>query len=789
MADVNITVNGKKVTAPASTLLIEACKSVGIEVPSFCYYPGLSLQGACRMCLVKIEKMPKLQTACTTVITEGMIVSTDSDEVKQARKSLLELLLANHPLDCPVCDAGGECELQDMTFAYGAAESKFMDAKNHKDEQEWSPVVYFDRPRCILCYRCVRVCGEGMDVWALGVQNRGVVSVIAPNKDDHLECEECGMCIDICPVGALTSGAYRYKTRPWEMKHVGTTCTHCADGCKTTLGVRRSQEGMQIVRGDNRDKSGINGDFLCIKGRYAFDFADDARRIKEPLIRKNGRLKPASWEEAYDLIGRQLKEIRNREGGHTIGVVGSTRTTNEENYLLQKFARLVLRTNNIDHHRTADYPAFVNALAGRDNATATMRDVFNAPAMLVIGNNPTDQHPLLAWQIRNNVRVHRARLYVVNSSAIKLRRQGTALTLIPSGSEGKLAEFLAGNDGAGDALVREETARESLVALRDKLRGEQNLVIILGAELRGTEIAALAQFGSAIPGAKFVCLSDYANSRGAADMGLYPDLLPGYVPVAQNTKFHAEWGSELPSTPGKNLLQMAETAKQGKLKSLYVVGANPISRLGIDPFTLSNSFVVVQDMFLTETANIADVVLPAANAYEKSGTFTNTCGDIQIVKKAGDVTGTKSDFEMIVRIADRMGFDIHRLVPFGGATRADMGQSRGAQSGEADRHAVWLEAHGLEPKLSPFDPMAMLDEIQRLVPEYDVSRANLMAGNDQHTRLPQHGPGDLPGHRDLIAPANDNLFTSGTLGHYSRTLNSVIENPRKTPADEQVAAD
>ena len=789
MADVNITVNGRKVTAPAGTLLIEACKSVGIEVPSFCYYPGLSLQGACRMCLVKIEKMPKLQTACTTVITEGMIVSTDSDEVKQARKSMLELLLANHPLDCPVCDAGGECELQDMTFAYGAAESKFMDAKNHKDEQEWSPVVYFDRPRCILCYRCVRVCGEGMDVWALGVQNRGVVSVIAPNKGDHLECEECGMCIDICPVGALTSGAYRYKTRPWEMKHVGTTCTHCGDGCKTTLGVRRSPEGGQIVRGDNRDKSGINGDFLCIKGRYAFDFADDVRRIKEPLIRKNGRLMPASWEEAYDLIGRQLKEIRNREGGHTIGVVGSTRTTNEENYLLQKFARLVLRTNNIDHHRTADYPAFVNALAGRENATATMREVFNAPATLVIGNNPTDQHPLLAWQIRNNVRVHRARLYVLNSSPIKLRRQATALTLIPAGSEGKLAEFLAGNDGAGDALLREETTRESLFTLREKLRGEQNLVIIFGAELRGTEIAALAQFGSAIPGAKFVCLSDYANSRGAADMGLYPDLLPGYVPVAENTKFHAEWGSELPSTPGMNLLQMAETAKQGKLKALYVVGANPIARLGIDPFTLSNSFVVVQDMFLTETANIADVVLPAANAYEKSGTFTNTCGDIQIVKKAGDVTGTKSDFEMIVRIADRMGFDIHRLVPFGGAIRADMGQSRGAQSGEADRHAVWLEAHGLQPKLSPFDPMAMLDEIQRLVPEYDVSRANLMAGNDQHTGLPQRGPGDLPGHRDLIAPANDNLFTSGTLGHYSRTLNSVIENPRKTPADEEVAAD
>ena len=182
VADVTLTVDGKKLTVPAGTLLIEACKSTGIEVPSFCYYPGLSLQGACRMCLVEIEKMPKLQTACTTPVAEGMVVTTESDKIKQARKSMLELLLGNHPLDCPVCDAGGECELQDMTFKYGAAESKFIDLKNHRDEQQWSPVVYFDRPRCILCYRCVRVCGEGMDVWALGVQNRGQPSIIAPNK-------------------------------------------------------------------------------------------------------------------------------------------------------------------------------------------------------------------------------------------------------------------------------------------------------------------------------------------------------------------------------------------------------------------------------------------------------------------------------------------------------------------------------------------------------------------------------------------------------------------------------
>ena len=786
MADVNITVDGKRVMAPAGTLLIEACKSVGIEVPSFCYYPNLSLQGACRMCLVKVEKMPKLQTACTTVISEGMAVTTESNEIRQARKSMVELLLGNHPLDCPVCDAGGECELQDMTFSYGAAESKYIDAKNHKEEQQWSPVVFFDRPRCILCYRCVRVCGEAMDVAALGVQNRGVSSVIAPNEGDHLDCEECGMCIDICPVGALTSGAYRYKTRPWEMKHVGTTCTHCADGCKTTLGVRRSDTGMEIVRGDNRDKSGINGDFLCIKGRYAFDFAQHEDRLTQPLIRKDGHLTPATWEEAFALIGRRFREVRDENGGQAIGVVGSNRTTNEENYLLQKFARVVLGTNNIDHHRTADFPALAAALSGKPDSTASMRDVFNAPAILLIGNDPTEQHPLLAWQIRNNVRLHRARLYVINSQPIKLQRQATSFVQVPAGSEGKVAVFLAGEDSLVDAIASESSDRAIWTALREKLRSEQNLVVIFGSEIRGAEIASLTKFVSSIQGAKIVCLADYANSRGAADMGLYPDLLPGYQRVAAATAFHEEWGGMPPAT-GLTLPAIVESAKTGALNAFYVVGSNPVERFAIDPYAFSNSFVVVQDMFLTETAVLADVVLPAANAYEKSGTFTNTCGDLQLVKKAGEVTGTKSDFEIIVRIADAMGFDVKRLVPFSQGTRTDMGQSRGAQSGEADRHGVWLEANGLEPRMSPFDPMAILDEIQRLVPGYQVSRMNLLAGNDQHTTLTSSGPGASHS-AELIVPASDGLFTSGTLGRYSRTLNSVMEN-RNQPAEAEVAAD
>ncbi|MBZ5512745.1 MAG: molybdopterin-dependent oxidoreductase [Acidobacteriia bacterium] len=794
MADVNITVDGKKITAPAGTLLIEACKSAGIEVPSFCYYPGLSLQGACRMCLVRIEKMPKLQTACTTVISEGMTVSSDNDEVRQARKAMLEMVLGNHPLDCPVCDAGGECELQDMTFTYGAAESKLIDIKNHRDEQQWSPVVYFDRPRCIMCYRCVRVCGEGMDVWALGIQNRGSAQVIAPNKQDYLWCEECGMCIDICPVGALTSGAYRYKTRPWEMHHVGTMCAHCGDGCKTTLGVRRADTGMDIVRGDNRDKSGINGDFLCVKGRYAFDFADDPRRLKQPMIRREGKLQPATWEEAIDLIGERFKQIKDADGGQAFGVIGSNRTTNEENYLLQKFARTVLGTNNIDHQRTADFPGFVSALAGQpgsqtradfvrggvEDCTASMRDVFSAPAILVIGNNPTDQHPLLAWQIRNNVRLHRARLYVVNAAPIKLRRQAAIFAQISEDNgESAFAHFLAGNEAAPSGLAAGETSAEILAQLRDKLRGEQQLVVAFGSELRAGGIAELVR---ALPQAKFICLGDYANSRGAADMGLYPDLLPGYVPVA-NAATKEEWYASAPNQPGLNLRQMFEAASDGRIKALYIVGSNPVARYGIDAFVLSKPFVVVQDMFLTETALPADVVLPAACAYEKSGTFTNTCGDLQMLRKAGEVEGAKSDFEIIVRIAGKIGYDIRQLVPFGRPLRADMGQSRGAQSGEADRHAVWLERHGLEPKMSPFDPLAMLDEIQRLVPGYDVSRLNLVAGNDEHTRIVPAS--SLPSHPELIVPSEDTLFTSGTLGRYSKTLNAVVENERKLPEDEQ----
>src|SRR3984885_7113504 len=568
MADVTFTVDGKKITAPAGTRLIDSCKSAGIEIPAFCYYPGLSLQAACRMCVVRIEKAPKLATACTTTVAEGMVVATETPEIAQARKATLQMLLGNHPLDCPVCDAGGECELQDMTFKYGAADSFYAEPKNHREEQKWSPVVYFDRPRCILCYRCVRMCGEGMDVFALGIQNRGASSVIAPNvpahmsPDDlaHVDCEQCGMCIDACPVGALTSGTYRYKTRPWEMNHVATVCTHCGDGCKTTLGVRSTSDGSEIVRGDNRDKSGINGDFLCNKGRYAFDFANNKDRITQPLVRQsNGEMKAVSWEVALDHAGKKLRAPRDTRGGKSIGVIGSNRITNEESYLLQKFARTVLGTNNIDHHRTADYAAFAQALAGQGVKAASLHDTLTAPAIMILGGDPTNQAPGTAWNIRTNVRNNRARLYVANSEEIKLRRQAKAFAHIAPFSYGALVSFLTGDDSVVDALTHPGADAASFHNFRNAIRAEESLLVLLGSEFRGADLKRLLAFGSTLPNRKFALLSDYANSRGAADMGLLPDMLPGYTPVAgSGSAIASEY--EASAEPGLDMLEIFDAA-------------------------------------------------------------------------------------------------------------------------------------------------------------------------------------------------------------------------------------
>ncbi|MFL6350411.1 MAG: NADH-quinone oxidoreductase subunit NuoG [Bryobacteraceae bacterium] len=690
MADpVNLTIDGQPVQAAPGTLLINAAKQAGIAIPAFCYYDGLTLQAACRMCLVEVEKTPKLQVACTLPVTEGMVVHTDSAQVRQSRKGMLEFLLTNHPLDCPVCDKGGECELQDMVFRYGAGQSRFVEPKVHVDEKQWSPIVFYDAPRCILCYRCVRICGEGLGVGALGIGNRGVVSEIVPNRGDHLECDECGACIDICPVGALTSGTYRYKTRPWEMEHVGTVCTHCSNGCKTTLGIRNGE----IMRANNRDRSGVNGEFLCVKGRYAFDFNEHPERLTSPLVRTNGSLRPVSWAQALATIAQKFTELRSKNG--KFGVIGSNHTTNEENFLLQKFARQALRTSNIDHHRTGDVATLVQALRARPNGLATTADLYTTKAALIVSSDLAQEQPLLAFQLRANWRHHNAHIYAVTAGPV--REDNYAVT------------------------ARAEPGREFeiLDSLRERLAQEPELVILFGDAIQGEGIHSLLRFGDSlnIP-VKYVCLVDYSNSRGASDMGLLPDLLPGYQSVR-----HA--GLE----PGLNYDQILASTD---LDALWIVGANPEARRS---FTASKAFVVVQDLFLTETGKRADVVLPASSAYEKNGTVTNVCGDVQKVSRGAKTMGTKSDLEIIALLAKEM--------------RHDVGPAR---------------------------PETVFQEIRRSVQGYDVSAPVLETGGAVPSG-PFNSNVQIEPASNVVRSARNTLFTSGTLGRFSNMLNSVIESP------------
>jgi NADH-quinone oxidoreductase subunit G len=682
---IKFTIDGHELEVPAGTLVIDAAKRAGIEIPSFCYYEGYSLQAACRMCLVDVEKMPKMQVACTLPATQGMVVKTDTPQVTQARKSTLEFLLTNHPLDCPVCDKGGECELQDMVFRYGAGESRFTENKMHVDEQQWSPVVFYDGPRCILCFRCIRVCDEGMGVGALGTINRGAMSLIAPNHQDHLECDECGQCIDICPVGALTSGAYRYQTRPWEMEHIGTICTHCSNGCKTTLGVRNDQ----IIRGNNRDRSGINGEFLCIKGRYAFDFSDHAERLQAPMIRLNGKLEPTSWSKALETVAKKFSEIKARGG--RFGVVGSNHTTNEENFYLQKFAREGLGTNNIDHHRTGDVTTLIDAISGTAGSLAATSDLYERKAFLVIGADLAIEQPFVAFQLRANHRHHGAHVYVVTPKAVREDSYASRSLRVPAGSElGALEE------------------------LRGALAAEPELVILFNDSVKGEDVRRLTGFGQSlgIP-VKYCALVDYSNSRGAIDMGLVPELLPGY------------------RASGVAGLTIGEMLAATDLDALYVVGANPLKRAALDS---KQAFVVVQEMFMTETAQRADVILPAASAYEKNGTVTNVCGDVQRLKRAISTLGAKPDLEIIGLIAKEMG---------------------------------------LAPVTGPWLPDSVYREIQRTVKGYDIPLALVSIGAQQ--TMPVNGRVEVASRPDLIWSAHDTLFTSGTLGRYSGILNSVIE--------------
>ncbi|MEP6540531.1 MAG: molybdopterin-dependent oxidoreductase, partial [Bryobacteraceae bacterium] len=477
---------------------------------------------------------------------------------------------------------------------------------------------------------------------------------------------------------------YRYQTRPWEMNHVGTICTHCSNGCKTTLGVRNDK----IIRGNNRDRSGINGEFLCIKGRYAFDFTENPERLQSPLMRVDGKLEPVSWSRALLTVAQKFKEVK--ANGGKFGVIGSNRTTNEENYYLQKFARQGLGTPNIDHHRSGDLTTLLDAISGKTTALATVGELYTAKATLIIGADLAEQQPLLAFQIRANFRHHASHTYTVTSGPVRERKYAVASLIAAPGEELSAVE-----------------------SLRDQLAKEPELVIVFGDAIKGDALRKLVAFGDSlgIP-VKYICLVDYSNSRGAVDMGLIPGLLPGY---------HAA------SSTG---MATHEILAAADLDVLWVIGANPLKSADL---AAQNAFVVVQEMFLTETAQRADVVFPAGSAYEKDGTVTNVTGEVQRLKRAVKTMGTKPDLEIFVLLAKEMGLD-----------------------------------------LGPTKHEAIFDEIRKTVRGYNIPLPIIATGGAAQTS-PVNGRVPVESRPELIQSARDTLFTSGSLGRYSKMLNSVIE--------------
>ena len=626
---IKVTINAKDFHVSKGARLIDVCRENQFDIPSFCYYADLALQASCRMCLVRIEKMPKLQTSCTIICTDGMIVTTQSEEIEKAQRSMLEFLLANHPLDCPVCDRGGECELQELTFDWGNLEERFIETKNARPEKYLSPMVANDPQRCILCKRCTRVCDEWMGEDAIEAGNRGANTVIG-TYGGWLNCSQCGNCIEVCPTGTLLDGTYRHQARPWELTQTVSTCTYCSDGCQMSLG-SRGDELMRIVARD-RYVNGLNGEFLCIKGRFGHPFVNHEKRIRTPLIRykKGGKLIPATWDEAIRFAAQKLDAVVAAHGNDSLAVVGSPRLTNEALYCLRKFATEVIETQNYAVADAFNLKPFFESLGG---LLATHHDIRRAKTIVLIGGEPEELQPLTGKQIRQAVRNGGAKLILINSVPIRLREQASQFIHVRRETENAAVLALAGS--ADDALAARKMGVETvqLETLRKTISETQgDVVVMFSGELSADAQAVIAQTPYIFAGeGRRVLLHPlplFNNSIGALDLNETGKTATGLLD-AVGASIHAMYiaGSLLP----EHLL------KDG------------LSRLDL---------LVVQELFETDTTAFADVVFPAASFAEIDGTFTNNDGFVQRVRKSIEpVHQSKPDWLIVSQLAKELGVD------------------------------------------------------------------------------------------------------------------------------------
>jgi NADH-quinone oxidoreductase subunit G len=630
---IKVTINGKDFQVPKGARLIDVCRDKGFDIPSFCYYSDLALQASCRMCLVRIEKMPKLQTSCTITCTDGMIVTTQSEEIEKAQRGMTEFLLANHPLDCPVCDRGGECELQEMTFDWGGLEERFTEQKNYYAERYLSPMVANDPQRCILCKRCTRVCDEWMGEEAIEAGGRGAHTVIGTYLG-WLDCSQCGNCIEVCPTGTLLDATYRHQTRPWELAQSITTCNFCSDGCQMSLGSR----GGEVLRSVARDRyvNGINGEFLCVKGRFGHPFINHESRIRTPLIRyqKGGKLIPATWDEAIRHVAERLDNVADEHGRNSIGVVGSPRLTNEALYVLRKFATELVGTANYTTTDLYSLRTFFNNLSA---PLATHRDIRYAKTIVLIGGDPGELQPLTGKQIRQAARNGGATVVLVNSAPIRLREQSKVFLHVRPGTEDAVVLALAGN--ADDSLAAQKAGIEAsaIDAARQAIANTTgDVVIMFGHQVSSEAQAIIAQLPQAFAGEGrrflFHPLPFFNNSIGAHDMGMM----------------------DAPTTPGQLLDGAGDT-----IRALYMAGSFlPEHLKGRGDALAKLDFLVVQELFENETTGVADVVLPAASYAEQDGTFTNNDGFVQRVRQSiAPLHQSRPDWVIVSQLAKELGLD------------------------------------------------------------------------------------------------------------------------------------
>ncbi len=611
---IKVTINEQEFEVDKGARLIDVCREKGHGIPSFCYYQDLELQASCRMCLVRIEKMPKLQTSCTIICTDGMVVTTQSEEVEKAQRAMGEFLLINHPLDCPVCDRGGECELQEVIFDWGDVEERFSEKKNAQPEKYLSPIVANDPQRCILCKRCTRVCDEWMGEDAIEAGNRGVNTVIG-TYGGWLNCSQCGNCIEVCPTGTLLDGVYRHETRPWELEQTITTDVYGSDGMQLSIG-SRGDEVHRIVARD-RYVNGLNGEFLDIKARFAHGFINHADRIKTPMIRysKGGKLIPATWDAAIKFAADKLKEH-----GKSVGVIASPRLTNEAIFTLKRFASETVGTDNLAISDVQDLaPVFDNLSA----ELCTHKEIRYAKMILLIGGEPEEEQSYTAKQIRQAVRNGGAKFICVNDTPINLSRAATQFVHVNAGSIDAFVLALA--NSPSDSLVAKKMgigAAEIDAVRKNISETEGEVIIMFGRELSAEAQAALAASASSFAAdnrrVTLHPLPKYNNSVGAHDM-----------------------------TSGRKTV--AEVVKNSK--ALLIAGSLQDASV-LD----GKDFVVVQELFQTETTAFADVVFPAASYAEVDGTFTNNAGNVQRVRKAIEpVHQSKPDWMITSLIAREMG--------------------------------------------------------------------------------------------------------------------------------------